>query len=151
VARGSTDFGETVHFAAGSGYSPSYSNTGAWSDYSAFGVAASMPRKFLPPDLTATISGGAGYFWFGNQSAALGGFPLPDYLNWNLGLTLVRKDIHLDLRYYDTNLSKEQCFVLTGDLSGGLGGQINPVSNPLGRVSTWCRATFVAKVWYAFN
>jgi uncharacterized protein (TIGR02001 family) len=151
VARGSTDFGELVHFAAGSGYSPSYSNTGAWSDYSAFGVALDMPRKFLPPDLTATFSGGAGYFWFGNQSASLGGFPLPDYLNWNLGLTLVRKEIHLDLRYYDTNLSKEQCFVLTGDLTGGFGGQVNPVSNPLGRVSTWCSATFVAKVWYAFN
>jgi hypothetical protein len=40
---------------------------------------------------------------------------LPAYLNWNAGVSSTRKIFHLDLRYYDTNLSKEDCFVLTGD------------------------------------
>jgi hypothetical protein len=151
VARADTNFGEAVHFAAGSAYSPNYSNTGAWSDYSAFGVAVELPHKSLPRELAVTVSGGAGYFLFGNQSASLGGFPLPAYLNWNAGVTFVQKNLHFDLRYYDTNLSREQCFVLTGDLNGGFGGQINPVSNPLGRVSNWCGATLVAKVWFALN
>jgi hypothetical protein len=151
VARADTNFGEALHFAAGSAYSPNYSNTGAWSDYTAFGVGIDLPRESLPPDFTASVTGGSGYFWFGNQSAALGGFPLPAYLTWNLGLTFSQKNVHLDLRYYDTNLSKEQCFVLTGDLNGGFGGQINVVTNPLGRVSNWCSATFVAKVWFALN
>jgi uncharacterized protein (TIGR02001 family) len=151
VARADTNFGESVHFAAGSAYSPSYSNTGAWSDYSAFGVAVELPGKSLPPDLTVSISGGGGYYWFGNEAPTLGGFPLPAYLNWNAGVTFVQKNLHFDLRYYDTNLSRSQCFVLTGDLNGGFGGQINPVSNPLGRVSDWCGATLVAKFWFAFN
>jgi uncharacterized protein (TIGR02001 family) len=151
VARGDTRFGEALHLAAGSGFSPNYSNTGAWSDYTAFGIGIDLPRKLLRPDFTAAVTGGAGYFWFGNQSAALGGFPLPAYLNWNVGVTFSQKNLHFDLRYYDTNLSKEQCFVLTGDLNGGLGGRIDAVTNPEGRTSNWCSATFVGKFWFALN
>ena len=113
---------------AGSGFSPNYSNTGAWSNYTAFGIGIDLPRKLLRPDFMAAATGGAGYFWFGNQSAALGGFPLPAYLNWNVGVTFSQKNLHFDLRYDDTNLSKEQCFVLTGDLNGGLGGRIDAVT-----------------------
>jgi hypothetical protein len=40
---------------------------------------------------------------------------MPAYLNWNAGVSFTRKIFNLDLRYYDTNLSKEDCFVLTGD------------------------------------
>ena len=46
---------------------------------------------------------------------SFGGFALPAYLNWQAGVTFTRKVFNLDLRYYDTNLSKENCFVLTGD------------------------------------
>src|SRR5580704_10682659 len=74
VARADTSFGEALHIAAGSGFSLNYSNTGAWSNYTAFGVGLQLPRNSLPRDLTASVTGGAGYFWFGNQSAALGGF-----------------------------------------------------------------------------
>jgi hypothetical protein len=66
-------------------------------------------------------------------------------------MTFSRKSLNLDLRYYDTNLSKENCFVLTGDLGATPGGQINPVTNPEGLMSRWCSATFVAKFWFAFN
>lgn len=151
VARADTSFGESLHLAAGSGVSPNYSNTGAWSDYTAFGVGIDLPRKLLVRDFTVAVTGGAGYFWFGNQSAALGGFPLPAYLNWNVGVTFSQKNLHFDLRYYDTNLSKEQCFVLTGDLNGGFGGRIDAVTNPEGRISNWCSATFVGKFWFALN
>jgi hypothetical protein len=98
-----------------------------------------------------SVSGSAGYFWFGNQSEALGGFPLPAYLNWNAGVTFTRKNFNFDLRYYDTNLSKEDCFVFTGDPNATPGGQINPVTNPLGLVSRWCSATIVGKFWFAFE
>ena len=47
----------------------------------------------LPQDVTVSLTGGAGYFWFGNQSAELGGFPLPAYLNWNAGVTFTRKHL----------------------------------------------------------
>jgi hypothetical protein len=51
----------------------------------------------------------------------------------------------------DTNLSKETCFVLTGDPTARPGGSIDPVTNPEGLTSRCCSATFVAKVWFALN
>jgi uncharacterized protein (TIGR02001 family) len=151
VARADTTIGELLRIAGGFGYSPNVSNTGAWSKYAAFGLGLDLPRKMLPLEVNASVTGGAGYSWFGNQSAALGGFPLPAYLNWNAGVTFSRKNLNLDLRYYDTNLSKENCFVLTGDPNATPGGQINPVTNPEGLMSRWCSATFVAKFSFAFN
>ena len=67
------------------------------------------------------------------------------------GVTFTRKNLNNDLRYCDTDLSKENCFVFTGDPNATPGGQIDPLTNPLGLVSNWCSATFVAKFWFAFN
>ena len=58
-------------------------------------------------------------------------------------MTFTRQVFNLDLRYYDTNLSKEDCFVFTGDPEATPGGAINPVSNPQGLRSQWCGAAFV--------
>jgi uncharacterized protein (TIGR02001 family) len=151
VARADTKIGELLRVAGGFAYSPNVSNTGAWSKYAAFGLGVDLPSNALPQDVTASLTGGAGYFWFGNQSASLGGFPLPAYLNWNAGMTFARKNLNLDLRYYDTNLSKENCFVFTGDPNATPGGQIDPVTNPQGLMSRWCSATFVAKFWFALE
>jgi uncharacterized protein (TIGR02001 family) len=151
TARADTTLGELLRVGGGFAYSPNVSNTGAWSKYAAFGLAIDLPGKVLPPGVSASGTGSAGYFWFGNQSAALRGFPLPAYLNWNAGITFTRKSLNLDLRYYDTNLSKEECFVLTGDPGATPGGRANPVTNPDGLISRWCGATFVAKFWYVFK
>jgi uncharacterized protein (TIGR02001 family) len=151
VARADTTLGELLRVAAGFAYSPNVSNTGAWSKYAAFGLGFDLPASALPQNVTASLSGGAGYFWFGNQSAALGGFPLPAYLNWNAGLTVTRGPFNLDLRYHDTNLSKEDCFVFTGDPGATPGGRPNPISNPEGLVSRWCSAAVVAKFWFALE
>src|SRR5262245_24077789 len=151
VARADTTLGELLRVGAGFAYSPDVSNTGAWSKYAAFGLGFDLPRSALPQDVTVSLSGGAGYFWFGNQSAALGGFPLPAYLNWNAGLTVSRGPFNLDLRYHDTNLSKEDCFVFTGDPGATPGGRPNPINNPEGLISRWCSAAVVAKFWFALN
>jgi uncharacterized protein (TIGR02001 family) len=151
AARADTRIGEVLRVAGGFAYSPNVSNTGAWSKYAAFGLGVDLPRNALPQDVTASLTGSAGYYWFGNQSAALGGFPLPAYLNWNAGVTLTRKIFNLDLRYYDTNLSKEDCFVFTGDPNAAPGGSIDPVRNPQGLTSRWCSPTFVAKFWFALQ
>jgi uncharacterized protein (TIGR02001 family) len=151
MARADTTLGDVLQVAGGFAYSPNVSNTGAWSMYAAFGLGVDLPGKLLPPEVSASVTGGAGYSWFGNQSAALGGFPLPAYLNWNAGATFTHKNLNLDLRYYDTNLSKENCFVFTGDPGATSGGQINPLTNPQGLASNWCSATFVAKFFFALN
>jgi uncharacterized protein (TIGR02001 family) len=151
LARADTKVADLVRVAGGFAYSPNVSNTGAWSKYAAFGLGIDLPSKLLPQDISASVTGGAGYFWFGNQSPALGGFPLPAYLNWNAGVTFTKKMLNLDLRYYDTNLSKENCFVFTGDPTATPGGRRDPITNPEGLISSWCSATFVAKLWFAFE
>jgi uncharacterized protein (TIGR02001 family) len=151
LARADTKVSNVLRVAGGFAYSPNVSNTGAWSKYAAFGLGFDMPSNVVPPDITGSVTGGAGYSWFGNQSVALGGFPLPAYLNWNAGVTFTRKNLNLDLRYYDSNLSKENCFVLTGDPNATPGGRPNSITNPEGLMSRWCSATFVAKFWFAFN
>lgn len=151
VARGDTKLGDRLHAAGGFAVSPNVSNTGAWSKFAAFGLGIEAPGNVLPENVTAVLTGGAGYSWFGKQKADFGGFPLPSYLTWNAGVTLGRKNIHLDLRYYDTNLSKENCFVYTGDPHALSGGRVDPVTNPDGLVSRWCSASFVAKLWFSLN
>jgi len=151
VIRGDTRISESIRAAAGYAYSPNVSNTGAWSQYVAAGVGFDFPSRMLPQNLSVSFTTAAGYSWFGNQSPDLGGFPLPAYLNWQAGVTFTHKVFNLDLRYYGTNLSKENCFVFTGDPNAQPGGRVDPVTNPAGLVSNWCGATFVAKAWFAFN
>ena len=50
---------------------------------------------------------------------------LPDYATWNVGVAFTWKVATLDLRYYDTNLSKGNCNVLTGDPTAGPGGVVH--------------------------
>jgi uncharacterized protein (TIGR02001 family) len=149
--RADTRIAESVGLAGGFAYSPNVSNTGAWSWYAAAGLSIDLPHGLLPPGIGASFTGGGGYSWFGDQSPQFGGFPLPAYLNWQAGVTFTRKIFNLDLRYYDTNLSRENCFVLTGDPGAAPGGAMNPVTNPEGLTSRWCGATFVAKIWFALN
>ena len=151
VIRGDRQIGEQIKVAAGYAYSPNVSNTGAWSQYVAAGVGFDVPARLLPQNLAVSFTTAAGYSWFGNQNPQLGGFPLPAYLNWQAGVTFTHKAFNFDLRYYDSSLSKENCFVFTGDPGARPGGRVDLVTNPGGLVSNWCGATFVAKAWLAFN
>jgi uncharacterized protein (TIGR02001 family) len=150
VIRGDRSIGESIRIAGGYAYSPNVSNTGASSQYVAAGLGFDVPGRLLPQNLGVSFTTAAGYSWFGNQAPQLGGFPLPAYLNWQAGVTFTHKVFNLDLRYYDTNLSKENCFVFTGDPNARPGGHVDLVTNPAGLVSNWCGATFVAKAWFAF-
>ena len=62
---------------------------------------------------------------------------LPDYTTWNVGIGFTWKVFTLDLRYSDTDLSKTNCFVITGDPHAG---------PPAALGSNWCGSTFVAKL-----
>jgi uncharacterized protein (TIGR02001 family) len=151
VARADKKLTEKVSVAAGVGYSPNISNTGAWSKYTAAGIRVDLPTSQMLQGVSASFTTSAGYFWFGNQSLALGGFPLPAYANWNAGVTFTRNRFRLDLRYYDTNLSRENCFVFTGDTNARPGGRADPLTNPEGLRSGWCSATVVAKFWFTLD
>ncbi len=61
-----------------------------------------------------------------------------------MGLTY--KAMTVDLRYYDTDLSKEECNVLTADPGATFGGSPIPITNPAGLQSKWCGAAFIGKI-----
>jgi hypothetical protein len=82
----------------------------------------------------------------------LGGLPLPAYANWLVGLEFNYKDhLTLELSYVDTNLSKEDCFIFTGDPLATPGGMVNPITNPGGLRSRLCGAAFVGTLTAKFN
>lgn len=151
AVRADYTISESWRAAGGFAYSPDVSNTGAWSWYTAAGLVYDVPAHFLPTNLSASFTMAAGYSWFGKQSAALGGFSLPEYLNWQAGITFTHKLVSLDLRYYDTNLTRENCFVFTGDPGATPGGSFNPITNPGGLRSNWCSVTFVMKATVALD
>ena len=111
------------------------------------------PSAWFPKDWGGYFQGEFGYYWFGTTDAfyaVLPQFPTgikyPDYATWNLGVGLTWKVFTLDLRYWDTNLSKANCNVLTGDHTATINpGAVTP-TNPSGLQSNWCGATFVAKL-----
>ena len=132
-------------------YSPNVSGTGAWGAYVEGQVTFDLPQLKLWKPIDWHLIASGGYWRFGNISPDLGGFPLPSYVNWQVGLAFDLTDqVTFDVSYYDTNLSRENCFVFTGDPAAILGGVANPVSNPLGLRSRLCGASVVGTLTFDF-
>jgi uncharacterized protein (TIGR02001 family) len=127
-------------------YSPSWLNSGAFGTYASGTLKLTAPSNWLPNGFGSYILGEVGYYWFGTTDAFYGNIKYPDYLTWNIGIDLTWKVFTLDLRYWDTNLSRANCNVLTGDHTASFNpGNITSI-NPSGLGSNWCGATFVAKL-----
>jgi hypothetical protein len=131
-------------FAVGANvyYADNWLNTGAYGLFATGTAKITLPSFRLNLGLIDEVgwyvSGEAGYYWLGTASPFFGGINLPDYATWNVGVAFTWKVATLDIRYYDTNLSQTNCFVLTGDLAGLPGG-----GNPVG-TSKWCSPTVIA-------
>ncbi|KAA2237309.1 TorF family putative porin [Salinarimonas soli] len=109
-----------------------------WLGSGATGTYASGTAKWNLPFLEGlAVSGELGHYWLGTVSPYLGGINLPDYFYWNAGVSYTYKNVTLDLRYHDTDLSKSECFLLTADPRGFSSGS--------GR-SRWCSQTFIASL-----
>ena len=131
------------------GYSPNVSGTGAWGAYAEATAEITLPKL---GEVEWQLNATAGYWRFGNVSPMLGGFALPSYVNWRVGLEFNFEDhVTFDLSYWDTNLSKEDCFVITGDTSAAPGGMPDPVSNPDGLRSRLCGAALVGTLTVKFE
>jgi uncharacterized protein (TIGR02001 family) len=126
-------------------YSPDWLGTGAYGLYVSGTAKLTGPSFTLPVMLGPVkeigwyINGEIGHYSLGTADALLGGLPtnLPDYWTWNVGVAFTYSVFTLDFRYYDTDATKAECFVLTGDLRGLTGG-----TNPAGQ-SKWCNSAFV--------
>jgi uncharacterized protein (TIGR02001 family) len=125
-------------------YAPDFANSGASETWiSAAGVVRG-PVTALPGWL-AYASGELGHHRFGINDR---GIDVPDFWAWNIGAGLAYKHVTFDLRYYDSNLSKEECFIVTAD-TGATSGGAPSVANPLGLRSNWCSASIVGKISFA--
>lgn len=148
-----TDFGE-VHGAvtynahdtyivgAGVYYAWNWLGTGAPGTYVNATAKYNVPEGFLgfmPSGFS--VSGELGYYDLGYVNSRLAvtsyGTPLKlkSYTTWNVGAAYTYKNLSLDLRYYDTNLNKGDCFLNTSDPQGYASGSGQ---------SKWCGAAFVA-------
>ncbi|MGA0533709.1 TorF family putative porin [Hansschlegelia sp. KR7-227] len=71
-----------------------------------------LPNLTTNSDLGFYLSGDFGHRWIGKTDA---GFNFPDYYVWNAGVGAAYKAMTLDLRYWDTTLSRRECGLLLND------------------------------------
>jgi hypothetical protein len=136
-------------------------NSGADGTYVAGNAKYTLPSPFLflPSNIGAFISADMGHWFLGTTDSfyctqtAAGvcgglfprGIPYKSYTNWDVGIDLTYKQFTLDLRYFDTNLSKGDCNAVTSAQTGGGVANVTAI-NPGGAGSNWCGATFIAKL-----
>jgi Bacterial protein of unknown function (Gcw_chp) len=99
------------------------------------GLFGFMPSGFA-------VSGELGYYDLGTAIVPGPAFEPVDYTYWNVGASYAYKNVTLDLRYHDTDLSKADCFINTGDPRG--------FQNGTGR-SKWCKEAFIATLAVDFT
>ena len=151
-AKGVYTFNDYFNVGANFYYTTDFLNT------SASGTYFSGTAKYIFPThangIGGYVSGELGRQWLGTSDTFYGipgtiyasGVPYADYTTWNLGVGFTWKVFTLDLRYFDTNLSKADCNVITGDFTAyGPLSNVTP-TNPGGFASNWCDGRFVAKL-----
>jgi hypothetical protein len=127
-------------------YSPSVVNTGAWGWYTTGNITYTAPSNTFQNGLGMYVSADVGYWDLGTSDTFYGSTAYTSYLNWDAGIGFTWKVLTLDLRYYDTNLSKSQCDAFTSaqNASFSLGNVTG--QNPSGGGTNWCSAWFIAKL-----
>jgi uncharacterized protein (TIGR02001 family) len=139
-------------------YTPSYLNSGAWGNYfSVTGKYTAPGTLFGSSGVGMFVSGEFGRQWLGTSDSFYGtaafpnGIKYADYNTWNIGVAFTYKVFTLDLRYYDTDLSKGDCnaftsdFAARGNITAATGTFVTAI-NPSGVGSNWCSAAGVAKL-----
>ena len=135
-------------------YADSWLNTGADGTYLSGTAKITAPSTAFPTDWGMYLSGEVAHYWLGTTKfapgvfvdiAGTGGWNLPDYAYWNVGLGITWKTFTLDLRYHDTDLSRAECNALTSDPGAAFG--VTAINNFITTgLSKWCNATFIAKL-----
>ena len=143
-------------------YSPSVSDTGSVGWYTVGNVTYTAPSTYFASGWGGYISADLGYWSLGKSDAFYGvgastatvnlsaGDPYKSYWNWDAGFGVTYKAFTLDLRYYDTNLSKGDCNAFTSDYTAGGNGNVT-AANPGGAGSNWCGSAYIAKLSFATN
>lgn len=127
-------------------YSPSVVNTGARGWFSTGNATFTAPSTWFQNGLGAYASADLGYWDLGTSDAFYGSVKYTSYATWDLGVGFTWKVLTLDLRYYDTNLSKTECDAFTGAQNASYSPANITAQNASGGATNWCSAAFVAKL-----
>jgi hypothetical protein len=137
-------------------YSPNVLNLGAWGWFTTGNITWTAPSTTFQNGVGMYISGDLGYWALGSSDSFYGtgvaGSPFfssvkyTDYATWDVGVGFTWKVLTLDLRYYDSNLSKAQCNVFTSAQNATFSPGNITTQNPTGLGTNWCSAAFVAKL-----
>jgi hypothetical protein len=125
-------------------YDPNWLNTGAPGWFLNGNVK--FTGTSLPNGLGWYASGDLGHYWLGTTDLFYGLINLPDYTAWDLGAGLTWKVFTLDFRWYDTDLSKANCNVLTSAHTAEFSTGNITALNPSGLGSNWCGSTFIVSL-----
>jgi hypothetical protein len=116
-------------------YSPNFLNSGADGTYASVTGKVTAPTEwFGSSGVGMYLSGEYGRQWLGTSDAFYGNVKFADYDTWNVGIGFTYKVFTLDFRYSDTNLSKADCNLFTGDFTATAAG------------SKWCGAAGIVKL-----
>ena len=135
-------------------YSPSVLNSGTDGEFVAGTAKYVLPSNLFPKDWGMFVSGDVGHWFLGTSDAFYGtgpgtvfanGIPYKSYTTWDLGVAFTYKVFTLDLRYYDSDLSRGDCNAFTSDQFASGTTNVTAI-NPGGAGSSWCGATFIAKL-----
>jgi uncharacterized protein (TIGR02001 family) len=135
-AKATYTFNDYVAVGGALYYAESWLNSGADGTFLSGNVKFTAPGGFLPGGIGLYLSAELGHYWLGTATAFVPAFNVPDYLTWNAGVGFTYRALTLDLRYYDTDLTKAECALVGGD----------PAAFYNGGTSKWCDATFIAKL-----
>jgi hypothetical protein len=143
-------------------YSPSVLNSGARGWFTTGNLTYTAPSTLLPGGIGLYVSGDVGYWDLGTSNIFYGvgspdaqgnltnpnalGVKYTSYATWDAGIGFTYKVLTLDLRYYDTNLTKAECNVFTSAQNASFSPGNVTLQNPNGLGTNWCSAAFVAKL-----
>jgi hypothetical protein len=141
-AKGTYNVTDEITVGGNLYYSPSWTGTGASGTY------FSGTAKYAIPNTDFSVSGEVGRYVFGTSKPLFGPTTYISYTTWNLGVSyLFNKIATLDLRYYDTTLNRDACFINTSDPAGNFLAASPRAVGP----SNWCGARFVASLSVDFT
>lgn len=140
---GKMTYNWTDNFATGTAvyYNPNWLNTGATGWY--LSTNAKYTGTAFPSGWNWYASGELSKYYLGTTDLFYALTPLPDYYTWNVGIGLTYKVFTLDFRYYDSDLSKAECNVLTGDHTAVASPAFITPINGSGLGSNWCGPRFI--------
>jgi uncharacterized protein (TIGR02001 family) len=152
-AKGTYTFNDQWAAGLQEWYSPSVANTGAYGWFTTGNVTFTAPSSWFPSSsgIGGYISGDLGYWALGTSDAFYAFTKYTSYATWDAGFGWTYKVLTLDLRYYDSNLTKAECNAFTSAQSVSFSAGNITAQNPNGLGTNWCGSAFIAKLSAAID